>query len=233
MANTKATLGTYTFPFNPDSVIWAYNTNTNETFTKGGKVIQILSCFVDQFTVTGELGSGGYEEMRKFEQAFVTMALAQQQTGKSVRFSVPSRSWDFSVFLKTLPSIKFTRETTSVPYSITLVLETPVAVAEATDSAVQALMKTMLDGVDWVETQFNNYEKMSSADQNSMLNYISGVSAPYVAGSDAASSKPGDPYHTSTPPPIGQRSVYVTEDDGFVFDLAFGLTLPGIGRINL
>jgi hypothetical protein len=46
-------------PFNPNSVNWSYNMNTNEINTYGGQVIQILSVNIDRLTIEGSLGSAG------------------------------------------------------------------------------------------------------------------------------------------------------------------------------
>lgn len=121
----KAFLGVDTlkaiFSFNPDEVKWSYKNNTVSRDTIGGRVVQILSASAEGMTVIGRAGSR--ERLQIFAKDLKNLMQYHIKTGEAVNFKVPSRNWDFKVYIQNVASLGWDVTTTSYPYQITLTIE--------------------------------------------------------------------------------------------------------------
>lgn len=121
----KAFLGIGTksaiFNFNPDEVKWAYKNNTVSRDTIGGRVVQVLSSSVEAMTVTGRAGSR--ERLQIFAKDLKDLMQYHIKTSEPVNFKVPSRNWDFRVYIQNISSLGWDATSTSYPYELTLTIQ--------------------------------------------------------------------------------------------------------------
>jgi len=102
----------------PNSIEWSYQLNTANYPTYGGEVIQILSVFIEDMTITGSIGS--YREMEEIFAWFVEYmeGATQGNTGQGadgykstpVHMYYEERGWTFHLIPKSLPSFKYGRD---------------------------------------------------------------------------------------------------------------------------
>lgn len=126
---TRAMIGVadvnHYFLFNPDEVKWQISNNTVSRDTIGGRVVQLLSSRVEQMTVTGRAGSR--EELQKFALNMKKIMKYQIELQNSVHFKVPSRKWDFKVYVQNVSSLGWDYAATSYPYELTLLVQEDLA----------------------------------------------------------------------------------------------------------
>jgi hypothetical protein len=114
----------------PDSITWSYNLNTQNYPTFGGEVVQILSMFIDDMTITGTVSS--YTKMEKIYGWF-TAYMQRATQGKSqaydttpVTVTYPHRGWQFLIQPKAAPGFRYGRDVVAPTWSITAaVVESP------------------------------------------------------------------------------------------------------------
>jgi hypothetical protein len=121
----------------PDQMVWSYGLNTANFPTYGGEVVQILSMFVEDMSISGTVVS--YSELENIYSWFVNyMHIASQgdqQEGKSssydsrpVHLWYPHRNWHFDIYPKSLPNFKYGRDVVAPTWQL------QAAVSEFPDS---------------------------------------------------------------------------------------------------
>lgn len=88
---------------NPNSIRWTYNLNTNVEETYGGRVVQILSCNIDDLVVSAEAGRGGWPYFYQVATFFRDMLFDQRNGGEPGVFSYPNRKWSMKVYAVNFP----------------------------------------------------------------------------------------------------------------------------------
>jgi hypothetical protein len=114
----NASVGNLDVSVNPDTVQWAYGLNTVTFPTYSGEVVQILSVFIDNLTVVGELSS--YQEMENIYTYFANyFTLASQGTGTATNAGTNAynqlpmtmdyhpRNWSFQIQPLTAPGFAY------------------------------------------------------------------------------------------------------------------------------
>lgn len=134
----------HTFRFNPDDASWAYKENLNSTDTIGGRVVQLLSVQLTGMTVNGHAGSRA-ELQRLADNAKAIMAY-HIRTSRPVSFRVPSRKWDFIVYLTDMPQIGWDVAATSYPYSLNLSVSDDLTGVQ-TKRLEKAALTRLADGI--------------------------------------------------------------------------------------
>lgn len=132
----------YDFSINPDTVAWTYKETIKAFDTLGGRVLQLLSVQVGEMTVTGQAGTR--EELQRFADSMAKiMRYHVNSGGRPVHFRVPSRSWDFTVYVYKVPSIGWNVKTVSYPWSLTLKVEEDMGIVTETilNAELDALAK--------------------------------------------------------------------------------------------
>jgi hypothetical protein len=114
---THPQVGTLIVSVNPDSIQWAYNLNTVTFPTYKGEVVQILSVFIDDLTIEGELSS--QREMENIYAFFAQyMTIASQGHGGNtpggtfydqnpMTLHYLPRNWSFKIQPKSAPGFAY------------------------------------------------------------------------------------------------------------------------------
>ena len=128
---------------NPDSILWSYKLNTQNYPTFGGEVVQILSMFIEDMTITGTVSS--YRKMEALYKWFVSyMQNATQGKTRAydttpATFYYPARGWKFLIQPKSAPGFKYGKDVVAPTWSITAaVVESPESFQELIKTDVQA-----------------------------------------------------------------------------------------------
>lgn len=112
---------TLTIPIGPNGISWAYKLNTASYSTYGGEVIQILSCWIENMTVEGEVRKyTKAEEIYEFFAEYFTIA-TQGDTSEAglqeARFEqtpmimeYPERLWTFYIQPLSAPGFLYSKE---------------------------------------------------------------------------------------------------------------------------
>jgi hypothetical protein len=132
----------------PDQLVWAYGLNTARFPTYGGEVVQILSMYVDDLTITGTVGS--YKELERIYGWFIQyMQLATQGHGGSqgydaapVQMTYHHRNWHFNILPNSLPAFRYGRDVVAPTW------EMKAAVVEFSDNFTDAVMSVNGDLVE-------------------------------------------------------------------------------------
>ena len=115
---------TITLPVNPYTANWGYQENTTSTDTIGGRVVQLLSVQVQDLTITSVAGSRG--ELQRVADGVSEVMRYHVATSLPASFRVPSRGWDFKVFLTSMPQIGWEVATTTYPYQLGMAVQEDV-----------------------------------------------------------------------------------------------------------
>lgn len=135
----------------PNSIEWSYQLNTANFPTYGGEVIQILSVYIEDMTITGN--TRNYREMENIFRWFTNyiQRATQGKTGLGadgynsdpVKMTYPERGWQFEIVPKALPAFRYGRDITVPEWTM------QAAVAEdgwgVSKSAMSELQSAILD----------------------------------------------------------------------------------------
>lgn len=108
------------FSMNPDEVKWSYKNNSVSRDTIGGRVVQILSSSVEVMSVTGRAGSR--RELQLLSKNLKKIMQFQIKSSEPVNFKVPSRNWDFLVYIQNVSGLGWDVTTTSYPFELNLAI---------------------------------------------------------------------------------------------------------------
>lgn len=150
MANVKFShpeLSDLTVAVNPNSIRWSYGLNTASYPTYGGEVVQILSCYIDDMTIEGEVRT--YREAEQIYGWFINyMQIATQgrsSTGsvdrfdtRPVTFTYIERDWTFTIYPKSLVKFAYGRDVVVPSWTV------EAAVSEHDDDYSQTLIDSKL-----------------------------------------------------------------------------------------
>lgn len=111
-----------------DKIKWGYGLNHVTYPTYGGEVVQILSCYIDDLTIEGTVGS--YADMERIYGWFLTyIQIASQGRGSDINnlssyveapvtMKYPSRSWELKVKPKSLPGYRIATDVVAPTWQI-------------------------------------------------------------------------------------------------------------------
>jgi hypothetical protein len=110
-------LGSLTIDNGIDEAQWAYGLNTQTYPTYGGEVVQILSVYIDDLTMTGTCATyKQLEHIYKFFSRYLIIATqgkAQSPTPNEsynlepMICSYPTRNWQFAIYPKSVPGFGY------------------------------------------------------------------------------------------------------------------------------
>ena len=131
---------------NPDSIVWSYGLNTQNYPTFGGEVVQILSMFIEDMTITGTVSS--YRSMERIYKWFVaymqnaTQGKNQAYDTTPITFRYNTRGWKFLIQPKSAPGFRYGKDVVAPTWTVqAAVVESPESFEELvkTDAQTQAM----------------------------------------------------------------------------------------------
>lgn len=210
----------------PDSVDWNWKINTSVTSTIGGRVVQVIGATLSDVTIVGSFGQshgdGPNGESWVLAEAFyskIREMMAWQSRDASdpgkmqppAVFTLPSKNWRFSVYIKDLTdpdgggAVTLSTGKFSHRYQLTLFIveELSDALVKAGTSngvlnqqkakAIDQYLARINDGIGWHFSQFNGNPNPSVADLTN--------NAPGTGGSATAPPSKGGGGGSTPPPP--------------------------------
>jgi len=111
----------HVFSFNPDQAQWSYKENIISQDTIGGRVVQILSVQMGSLSLKGRAGSRA--ELQRMASNMKSIMEYHVRTSRPVTFRVPSRQWNFKVYLTAMPQMGWDVAATSYPYQLEMAIE--------------------------------------------------------------------------------------------------------------
>lgn len=104
-----------------NEINWGYQLNTANYPTYGGEVIQILSVFIDDLSIEGDVrGYGEMEDIYKFFAEY--MVVASQGGGfnqQPMKMTYSQRNWTFFIQPLTIPGFIYSRDTVAPNWKMT------------------------------------------------------------------------------------------------------------------
>jgi hypothetical protein len=95
-------VGTFRFRSNPKQFNWSYTLNKRIDQTYGGRVVQLLSTSIDDFSFTADCGAGRWAEMNRVAK-FMRDVMVSQRNGRPATFEYTTRGWKFNAFVVSVP----------------------------------------------------------------------------------------------------------------------------------
>ena len=155
-----ATLGGLPLPVDPNSVAWTFRMKTAEIVTLGGKVIQVYGTDLGDMSLAGTFGKGGWEARDAFTARVQAWANADSASlhPTPLRFSMPSRGWDFRVHVKAYSAQggehEHSNENFAPKWGLVLFI-----VEDATTKVVKGIqdlyIARLMNGIGWHQTDYN------------------------------------------------------------------------------
>lgn len=109
---------------NPNQIEWSYGLNTKNYPTYGGEVIQILSAFIEDMTIQGNVET--YRQIEDIYSWFITysqIATTGIGTGKfniqPVQMYYAERGWHFQIYPTGAPGFKYGRDVVTPEWTLT------------------------------------------------------------------------------------------------------------------
>lgn len=118
----------------PDGLEWSYGLNTANFPTYGGEVVQILSAYFDDITVTGmvrtvaeveEIYSYFIDYMQIATQGKSLSTKSDQYDTRPIIMSYPHRGWNFQIQPKALPGFEIGRDIVAPTWQLVAAIQEP------------------------------------------------------------------------------------------------------------
>ena len=93
---------TFRFRTNPNSFSWTYTLNKHVDPTYGGRVVQLLSTKIDDFSIEADCGGGRWEYANAVA-TFMRDVMIGQRTGETATFEYTTRGWKLKVYIVSMP----------------------------------------------------------------------------------------------------------------------------------
>ncbi len=103
-----------------NSIQWGYGLNTQTMPTYGGEVVQVLSAFVDDITIQGDLKTyKKLEQIYKWFLEYIQIATQSNQFDEHpVHMYYPERSWHLKIKPMNMPGFREATDVTAPQYQI-------------------------------------------------------------------------------------------------------------------
>lgn len=163
-----------------DEVAWGYSLNTAQWDTYAGQVVQILSCYVEDLTLTGTLQSyADLETVATFFLHYFQVASqgdqknpipgqdSYNQEPMTMRYS--HRDWEFQIMPKSFPGFRLGREVVAPPWQLqAFMVDTEGDVEELSDLILKEIeIRSHLDTEDkTLDTNFGLQGVIQFVDEN-------------------------------------------------------------------
>lgn len=115
----------------PNQIEWDYGLNVANFPTYGGEVVQILSAYIEDMTITGNVRT--YEEIEEIYSWFIKYiqlaTVGETGTGrynvKPVTMSYFERGWTFNIYPTGMPGFKYGRDIVAPEWKLTAAVVDP------------------------------------------------------------------------------------------------------------
>ena len=166
MAVATITHGDNVFRFrtNPKSVRWTYHVNTSTTTTNGGRVIQVLSSYIDDLTVIADAGGGGWDYIQQAAFFFRDFLVAQKDTQKPGVFEYAPRGYKMSVYAVNFP-FRDKWDEVRRPFTMQFKVQEDISGVMEREAVIQEIAR-LKEGVGW---HYNEYNTMTPDDDQAKL----------------------------------------------------------------
>lgn len=111
-------------PVKPNQIEWSYGLNTANFPTYGGEVIQILSAFIDDMTINGNIRTyRGLENIYSWFIEYIHHAtVGETGTGRynvePVHMEYLERGWSFNIYPTGMPGFRYGRDVVSPEWNL-------------------------------------------------------------------------------------------------------------------
>lgn len=140
----------------PDQITWSYGLNTKSYPTFGGEVVQILSMYVGDMTISGTVRT--YEQMEIIYKWFIEYmqnatqgrsSISRQYDTRPVTVEYPHRNWKFDIYPRDLPGFQYGKDVVAPTWQvIAAVSEYNDAVRDSVLSEQMFAGEALADGFD-------------------------------------------------------------------------------------
>lgn len=190
------------FRLDPHKVSWSFSIKASDLPTVGGKVIQIYGTKMNDMTVEGSFGVGGWREQEQFLKDIKEIADKQvREAGKyrneanAQRFVYPPKEWDFAVYLKSYTnpaggrSIIHANDIINPQWQLTfMVVEDNT---DITESYGDIFLSRLAKGIGWKQTGFNGPMGMAELQEaTGGMSYTEYLQAQYGVGDTPTGNQP-------------------------------------------
>lgn len=115
----------------PDQITWSYGLNTANYPTYGGEVVQILSCYIEDLTITG--ATKNYKQLERIYTFFINYIQIATQGRKGhgsydprpMRMYYPERGWHFLIHPKGATKFRYGRDVVVPQWTVTAAVADP------------------------------------------------------------------------------------------------------------
>lgn len=157
----KVSIGDVVFDVNPSTFSWGYSLETNSVDTYGGKVVQILSCSLQDCTVQGYLPvskdlNNAYAEMERFEKNILRLMKKQADEKTPDKFDFPALGWSGTVYITQYGSVSYSYDLAAVTYTLQLSVDDGFSeLRREIRGNAQASIDSIPNGVGWTRNIYN------------------------------------------------------------------------------
>lgn len=146
----------FRFRTDPNTVRWNYKLNTAVEQTYGGRVVQLLSCTIEDLTVTADAGLGGWDYVYQAALFMRDMLFDQRNGGVHGVFEYAPRGWKLGVYAVNFP---FTDDVAAVrrEYTLTFKVQEDISGVITTESLALELA-ALKDGIGYQHNEYNDPE---------------------------------------------------------------------------
>jgi hypothetical protein len=138
-------------PYGPNSLSWDYTLNTASFDTLGGRVLQILSVKIDTMTLQGDAANRNSLILLYYMVNLIQNKQIQTQT--PVTLSLPTRGWQFSVWVRSFPQMGWDYATVTYPYSLQLEIDqNSYSIDEISSSVTESALGDLADSIGFSST---------------------------------------------------------------------------------
>lgn len=144
---------TLRFRTNPNEFAWTYTLNKKIDTTYGGRVVQLLSTKIDDFTIKADCGNGRWPYMFKIA-TFMRDIMVEQRTGRPATFEYTTRGWKLNVYIVSVPFADAVEEVAR-PFEINMKVQEDISGVMSRNS-LSAELSRLQDGVGFSRSKYND-----------------------------------------------------------------------------
>ena len=144
---------TFRFRTNPNEFNWTYSLNRKVEQTYGGRVVQLLSTKIDDFTLKADCGSGRWQYMNEVA-TFLRDVMVAQRNGVPATFEYTTRGWKLNVYVVSIPFADAVEEVAR-EFDIGFKVQEDVSGVMSSNS-LSAELSRLKDGIGFQRGQYND-----------------------------------------------------------------------------